>query len=162
MIIEQNRETIFQLYNRVCSPKHPPMNNQIRGVSSASMTIRVKPACLKAFKRFFGIVSEAFPDFKLEIDNLIAKEDKVMVRYTISGTQRGHFLGLAPTNEPMTISGLDVFRLDNGKVIEHSNAAHQISALPVANPGPQISPRMRKVSGDVKPASRAKLLSLST
>ena len=53
-----------------------------------------------------------------------------MVRYTICGTQKNPFMGIAPTNERITITGIDIFRLDNGKVVEHWNAAHQICALP--------------------------------
>ncbi len=86
------------------------------------------PLGLNAFERFFTAVGEAFPDYELNIDHLITKGDRVMVRYTICGTHKGEFMGMSPTNERMTITGIDVFRLDNGRVIEHWDAAHQMRA----------------------------------
>ena len=80
-------------------------------------------------KDFFFSVSEAFPDYKLFINNLKVKGDKVMAKYTISGTQMGSFLGMMPTQEKMTVTGIDVFRLNNGEVIEYWDAAHKIEAL---------------------------------
>lgn len=87
-----------------------------------------RPSSLKAFKSFFTAVSAAFPDYDLKIDNILSKGDKVMARYTISGTQKGDFLGIIPTNERTTVTGIDIFRLDNGKVAQHWNATHQLCA----------------------------------
>ena len=87
-----------------------------------------RPSSLKAFKNFFAAVSTAFPDYDLRIDNIVSRGDKVMARYTISGTQKRDFLGITPTNERTTVTGIDIFRLDNGKVAEHWNATHQLCA----------------------------------
>ncbi len=161
MVIEQNREIIFQLYTHLCS-HYQSRNYHAKVNSLTSYAKSARPTCLKAFKRFFGSVSEAFPDFKINIDNLIAKEDRVMARYTISGTQKGQFLGLAPTNEPMTISGLDIFRLDNGKIVEHWDAAHQISALPIAFSGTGVKGKKKKAMTYEVLTPGTKQLSLST
>ncbi len=56
-----------------------------------------------------------------------------MVRYNIQGIQKGSFMGIAPTQQPMTVSGVDIFHLDNGKITQHLDAAHQINALPGFN-----------------------------
>jgi steroid delta-isomerase-like uncharacterized protein len=110
--------------------KHLETSCKPRKTGFNQYTASERHVSLRAFNRFFAIINEAFPDYDLIIENLIAKEDRVMVRYTINGTHKGSFMGMPPTNERITITGIDVFRLDNGKVVEHWDAAHQISAIP--------------------------------
>ncbi len=130
MVMEQNREIIRRLYEDVSSGKIPAAGYSPRGMNFTQYTVSSQPASLKAFNSFFNKVISAFPDYTLNVENLITKGDRVMVRYTICGTHKGEFMGMDPTNERITIAGIDVFRLDNGKIIEHWDAAHQISALP--------------------------------
>ncbi len=130
MVMEQNREIIRRLYEDVSSGNIPAAGYSPRGMNFTQYTVSARPASLKAFNSFFNKVISAFPDYTLTVDSLIVKGDRVMVRYTISGTHKGEFMGMAPTNDRITIAGIDVFRLDNGKIVEHWDAAHQISALP--------------------------------
>ncbi len=88
-----------------------------------------KSSRLKSFQKFFASVGEAFPDFELKIASLSIKEDRVMVRYNIRGIQQQYFMGLSPTYQRMTISKIDIFRVADGKIVEHWDAAHQINAL---------------------------------
>lgn len=90
-----------------------------------------KPSSLAAFDQFFVLVGAAFPDYTVEINSLIDKGDMVMVRYAISGTQQNEFMGVAPTQKPMIIRGLDVFRMDKGMIVQHWDAACQVSAAEV-------------------------------
>jgi predicted SnoaL-like aldol condensation-catalyzing enzyme len=53
----------------------------------------------------------------------------VMVRYAISGTHQYEFMGLAPTQKPMIIRGLDVFRMDKGMIVQHWDAARQVNGV---------------------------------
>jgi predicted ester cyclase len=135
MINEQNREIIRQLYTAVIAKSRQASRDKSRPNGFTQYTVSARPSSLKAFKNFFAAVTEAFPDYDLTIDALVEKGDKIMARYTISGTQTGHFMGLTPSYEKLTITGIDIFRLDNGKVIEHWDAAHQISALPLSTQG---------------------------
>ena len=66
-------------------------------------------------------VSEAFPDYDLTIDNLTVKGDRVWSAI-LSAAPRKTLHGIAPTNERTTVTGIDIFRLDNGKVVEHWDA----------------------------------------
>jgi predicted ester cyclase len=127
--MEHSKEIIRNLYSEAINWQNSP-DIKTRGVNFTQYTVSAKPNSLKAFKEFFEAVSQAFPDYKLTIDNMLVKGDRVMARYTISGTQKGSFLGMAPTNEKLTITGIDIFRLEKGRVIQHWDAAHQISASP--------------------------------
>lgn len=60
----------------------------------------------------------AFPDLIYTIEDRIAEEDKVVVRWTAGGTHRAPFLGLAATGNAMRITGTDIFRVRDGMVAE--------------------------------------------
>jgi predicted ester cyclase len=128
--MELNREIICQLYKEVTSEKRPDPTITAGNNGLTRHTVSTRPYSLNAFYSFFAAVGKAFPDYELKLDNLIVRGNRVMTRYTISGTHKGDFMGLAATNERMAITGIDAFRLDEGKVIEHWDAAHQIAALP--------------------------------
>jgi len=84
---------------------------------------------LMGFKQFLSLVGEALPDYKLTLHNLLPKGDMVMVSYSISGTQESDFMGIKATHSRLTISGIDVFKLEKGEVVAHWDAAHQFVAL---------------------------------
>ena len=55
-------------------------------------------------------------DFKIE--DVIAEGDRVLVRWTSHGMHRGEFNGLAPTGKHTTNSGINIFRIADGKIVE--------------------------------------------
>ncbi len=127
--MELNGEIIRQLYKDVTSSRRGYRIPKTEGSNFTQYTVTGKPSSLKSFYRFFATVKEAFPDYELIMENLIVKGDRVMARYTISGTHQAEFMGIMPTHEKMAITGIDVFRLDQGQVVEHWDAAHQVSAF---------------------------------
>ena len=60
----------------------------------------------------------AFPDFHMTIEDLIAEGDKVVARFTETGTHQGEFMGIAPTGRPMSVTEIGILRLVDGKVVE--------------------------------------------
>lgn len=60
----------------------------------------------------------AFPDVRLTIDDQIAEGDKVVTRYTWSGTHKGNLEGIAATGKHATGAGIVVSRISGGKIQE--------------------------------------------
>ncbi|MBI3241883.1 MAG: ester cyclase [Chloroflexi bacterium] len=62
----------------------------------------------------------AIPDLNYSIEDLIAEGDKVVMRWTMTGTHSAApFMGLPPTGNSLRVSGISIFRLANGKIVEH-------------------------------------------
>ncbi|MDH4101934.1 MAG: ester cyclase [Thermoleophilia bacterium] len=59
-----------------------------------------------------------FPDGAITVDDQIAEGDKVATRWTGRGTQTGEVAGIAPTGKEVTVTGLTISRLEDGKVVE--------------------------------------------
>src|SRR5215468_30961 len=60
----------------------------------------------------------AFPDIRFEVEEMIAEADKVVVRVAFRGTHRGTFMGIAPTGKVVEVSGVELARMADGKIIE--------------------------------------------
>jgi steroid delta-isomerase-like uncharacterized protein len=59
-----------------------------------------------------------FPDLNFTVDDTIAERNEVVIHWTGQGTHKAPFLGMAPTNKPVTVSGTSIFRIENGKIAE--------------------------------------------
>lgn len=62
---------------------------------------------------------ESFPDLEIEINDLIAEEDKVVARWRARGTHTGSFFDTTPTHKEVAFSGVTTFELKSGKVAEY-------------------------------------------
>ena len=60
----------------------------------------------------------AFPDLEMKIDDIIAEGNKVAVRWSARGTQRGPFLGIPPTNTRVQWTGISIEKIEGGQIVE--------------------------------------------
>ena len=60
----------------------------------------------------------SFSDWNEHVDDIIAEGDKVVIRFTSTGTQLGEFEGIAPTGRKVRIQEVAIFRLAGGKIVE--------------------------------------------
>jgi steroid delta-isomerase-like uncharacterized protein len=81
------------------------------------------------WRSFVGSFFTGFPDFRLEIEDMLAEEDRVAVRWTFHGTHTGEFLSIAPTGKPVTMSAVEVNRVVGGRVAEHWVVLDQLGVL---------------------------------
>ena len=69
-------------------------------------------------KEGIGAACTAFPDIRVRIEDLFAADDKVVVRWSSHGTHRGELQGIPPTHRPVTMTGIAIYRLAGGKIVE--------------------------------------------
>jgi len=69
------------------------------------------------------------PDLHITIDQLLAEGDTVTKRWTFHATQSGDLTGLPPTGNRITMSGLELFRLEGGKIAESWLAYDNLSLM---------------------------------
>ena len=66
----------------------------------------------------WNIFLSAFPDLSATVEDCISEGDKVAARWSVSGTHKGEFLGIPPSNRSITLPITEVFRLDDGILVE--------------------------------------------
>ncbi len=69
-------------------------------------------------KQYMAMLREAFPDFHMTIEDQVADGDRVVTRWTAEGTHLGEFQGLPPTSKHWRMTGIDIDRVVDGKVVE--------------------------------------------
>ena len=70
-------------------------------------------------ERLADALLPAIPDMRLDIEDVIAEGEKVLVRLTIRGTHGGDLMGIPPTGRPIEVAVLDLFHIRGGKLAEH-------------------------------------------
>jgi len=70
------------------------------------------------FRMAIETVRTAFPDLCFVIHDVIAEEDRVAVRWTVTGTQSGEFFGRAATGKTIDVTGMNMFRMADGRIHE--------------------------------------------
>jgi len=70
------------------------------------------------FKHFVSLFRAAFPDVHITIEDQLAEGDKVVTRWTARGTHKGDLMGIAPTGKQVTVTGINIGRVEGGKFVE--------------------------------------------
>ena len=60
----------------------------------------------------------AFPDLHFTIEDQIAERDRIVTRYTVQGTHLGPLMGIPATGKQGTITGIDIYRITDGQIVE--------------------------------------------
>lgn len=93
------------------------------------------PLDLERTKQFYATLYSAFPDLRHTIEEQLAEGDKVVTRWTARGTHRGNLMGRGPTGAEIVFSGINIYRIADGKLAEsHVNwdvigVAHQLGLV---------------------------------
>ena len=72
---------------------------------------------------------QAFPDGQYTVDQMIAEGDRVVVQYTGRGTNTGTGNGLPATGKHVEVTGVTIFRIANGKIVEEWSQADMLGLL---------------------------------
>ncbi|UCG55521.1 MAG: ester cyclase [Dehalococcoidia bacterium] len=89
---------------------------------------------IKGIGNWLGEQWKAYPDLKVKINHIIACGDIVVVRWTTYGVSKGKFLMLPPTNTPVEYTGLSLYRIEDGKIIEIWETRNTLGIMNHLNP----------------------------
>ena len=76
------------------------------------------PPGAEGLKQLISAYRTAFPDLKMTLDDIFAEGEMVAFRWSVSGTHLGDWLGLPPTGNHVRATGITIFRITGGKVVE--------------------------------------------
>jgi steroid delta-isomerase-like uncharacterized protein len=88
------------------------------------------PATKEGTLDFFRALLEAFPDLRMDVEDLVADGDKTVARVVTTGTHQGDFMGIPPTGSSVEMQLIDIMRFDAaGRVCEHWGVADMLSLM---------------------------------
>lgn len=96
-------------------------------------TIRVGesiiPVGIEGMKQHMIEVRKTYPDLKMTILRQYLYGDTVISEFIMEGTHMGEWLGMKPTNKKVRMTGVDIDRLVDGKIVEHGGAVNTFEGL---------------------------------
>jgi steroid delta-isomerase-like uncharacterized protein len=79
---------------------------------------------------YFGLLLSAFPDMRMDVEDLVADGDKAVARVRATAAHDGEFMGVPPTGKRIEIQLIDIMRFDgDGLVCEHWGVADMLSLM---------------------------------
>ncbi|MCP2322252.1 steroid delta-isomerase-like uncharacterized protein [Hamadaea flava] len=79
---------------------------------------------------YFRALLTAFPDMRMDVEDLVASGDKAVARVTATATHRGDFMGVPATGKSMTIQLIDIMKFDEaGRLSEHWGVADMLTLM---------------------------------
>jgi len=80
-------------------------------------------------KGFIGGFLDGIPDAFYDVKETLENGDRVICRWRCTGTQTGTFYGMPPTNRPIDVNGITIFRIEAGKIAELWNVWDQFTLV---------------------------------
>lgn len=72
----------------------------------------------EAVTGFLAAFRTGFPDMNMQVESAFGDDEQIAVRWKMNGTQTKELFGIPPTNKNVTVKGISVLRVANGKVAE--------------------------------------------
>ncbi len=130
MSIEENKVLMSRFLEEVFNKKNLAAIDEFIAPNQIDHTLPpFLPTTPEGTKRAIDMFLKAFPDMHLTIEDMIAEGDKVVIRYTSRGSQRGAFMGIPPTGKQMTVSSIIIARIEDGKIVEEWGLDDQMGML---------------------------------
>lgn len=79
---------------------------------------------IDGMKQHLLALKKTYPDYTMKIVRQYAADDYVISEFIMRGTHKGDFIGITPTNKVLEITGVDIDKVIDGRIVEHSGAAN--------------------------------------
>lgn len=115
-------------------------------IAYAPESIQADPLDSDAWVEFLSVFLTGFPDLHLEVQDSVADEHMTAQRILFTGTHTGDFRGLPPTGRNVSFAGMEINRMQDGKVAEHWFQMDAVTLFAQLGlhvvPGPRLLPRL--------------------
>ncbi|HEX2666456.1 MAG TPA: ester cyclase [Candidatus Acidoferrum sp.] len=115
-----NKSLVRRLYEEVWNLRKLEVARELISPSHGVQVVDATDSAIgpQAYARIVTEFVRAFPDLRFTVLDLIAENDKVVAFWNIAGTHQGEFRGIAPAGKKMSVDGITISQLANGKIID--------------------------------------------
>lgn len=72
----------------------------------------------KGYMIILNMMRSSFPDISWKLEEMVAENDSIAARFTMTGTHKGEFFNIPPTGKTFKINVMNFYRFSNGKIVE--------------------------------------------
>ena len=133
---QKNKEVVRQFFEALNRQDTERIGQLVSNTNYSFHFPGMPPMDWKGDKQFIAAINNAFPDLRNNIVDMVAEEDKVAVRFNVTGTHKGEFQNVPPTGKEVSFSGMAFLTVIDGKISEEWATAdmmglmQQIGAIP--------------------------------
>jgi steroid delta-isomerase-like uncharacterized protein len=115
-----NKDLVRRMYEEVWNKRNLEVAKELISPSHAMQLIDLPDAGIgpEAYARNVVQFVRAFPDLKFTVLDMVGENEKVVALWNISGTHKGAFRGIAPTGKKVSVDGITISQLADGKIID--------------------------------------------
>ncbi len=120
MSAEENKALTRRFYEEIFNKRNLALTEEL--TSPGAVSHEATPGTAdgpEGVRQVVQMLTSAFPDLHMTIEDLIAERDKVVAFTTLSGTHQGAFMGIPPTGKHFTQRQIHILRFTDGKLAEH-------------------------------------------
>lgn len=131
MSTEDNKAVVRRIYEELWDGRDLDVAHELiaEGGLNYDTGLQAHPFGPEEMKGTVRMVTAAFPDNRHEVEDIFAEGDQVMARVTLTGTHEGNFMGIPPTGRRISVNEIHVYRLRDGKAIEHRVGRDDLGAM---------------------------------
>lgn len=118
MSTEENKEIVRRFF--ALGPSQGDMN-AAKELLAPDFTLHVPLPAAPGVQGISDVVTAcraAFEHLNVTMEDMVAEGDRVAARFTARGVHMGAFMGLPPTGKSIIMTGVEIFRIENGKIAE--------------------------------------------
>ena len=115
-----NKELVKKFYQEVWNERKAQCVEKYLSPSHAlvdpnAMDTKTGP---EAYKDVLTRFLRAFSNLKFEVQEMVCEKDKVVASWMITGAHTGEYNGMAPTNKKITVEGISIHQIADGKIMD--------------------------------------------
>jgi steroid delta-isomerase-like uncharacterized protein len=126
MPAEGNKALVRRWYEEVLNGPNLAVADD---VVAADLVFNGQPIGREGIKQAAAWVRSIFPDLHVTVDDVVAEGDRVVTRFTARATHRGELMGIPPTGKTVTLRGVHVDRVQDGRIAERWETVDLLALL---------------------------------
>ena len=127
---EKNKAIVRRWIDEMCGRRNLSVGDEIFAADVIDHNpVPGQAAGVEGQKQVLSELFAAFPDFHSQAEEIVSEGDRVMVRWTATGTHQGDYFGVKPTGKQITYQGIDSLRVVDGKIVERWGVSDDLGLL---------------------------------
>jgi len=118
MSIEENKAIVRRFFEEGPSKGDLVAANELLSPNFSLHTPLPSAPGIQGINDIITTCRAAFEHLNVKVEDMVAEGDKVTARFMARGVHRGSFMNLPPTGRPITMTGIEIFRIEDGKIAE--------------------------------------------
>lgn len=124
------KELVRRFYEEVITNNETErLSDYIAGSCLVRSGNEVFPLGVEGMREHLAATKATYPDYSMHIIRQFQDGDTVISEFIMTGTHQGEFLGITPTHKVISIIGVDIDKVADGKIVEHGGAANTFEAF---------------------------------